>query len=106
MIQILIDDTEEKCVQNHEYNCIHPTPFELNLSDFEFNYIYTRPSNTKPLPTDDAELKEDSPLWQYLDELAKFPGSVKEYWESHGPYRRVSTALSIPTERTQEEDSD
>lgn len=36
----------------------------------------------------DLELMEGSSLWCYLDELSKFPGSVKQYWETHGPYRR------------------
>ncbi len=91
----MIDDTAEKCVQNHEYNCIHPQPFELNLSDFEFNYVYAKPSNTQPLPTDDSELKEGGKLWCYLDELAKFPGSLKEYWEANGPYRRLVSSESL-----------
>eukprot|EP01040_Poterioochromonas_malhamensis_P007741 gene7741-8359_t len=66
---ILLDDSEEKCVENDSKNCIHPLPFDLSESGEE-----------------DKELHPDGRLARYLTSLSNYAEGLDQYILNHGRY--------------------
>lgn len=57
---VMIDDSMEKCASNPEHTLISPLPYTaLNIND--------------------VELKPNGKLWSYLERLAEYPGSVRDF---------------------------
>ena len=78
---ILLDDSEEKCIVNNSYNCIHPRRFIKKGTDHIKNEV-----NENNFPQEDDELITYGNLYNYLDRLSSFQGSVSSFVDDHKHY--------------------
>ena len=82
---ILLDDSEEKCIVNNSYNCIHPRTFIKKGTDHLKNFIY----DENILKEEDDELIIDGNLFNYLDALSLFDGSISSFVNENKHYNEL-----------------